>query len=317
MMNRRNFLRKSTTSLLSIGLINGLNLDLKAQTNEVKAIATGENQMRVIAYNIFNGAIGFKGINGKALPEGEDSDLVREARSLGQVSKRIAFELELYHPDIINFSESAEEAVVKEIAEMLEMNYVHFPSGIKRFPGSILTKYEIVSSQNRPFVNKKINNPQELFTRHWEKAILRLPNGDLMAVHSAHLWPFRKEENDTTIRMREIEALLASIRADLKNGVKSVLLQGDLNHKPDTAEYERLNDGLLLDTFKAVGEGEGATYTAINPTNRIDYIYAAGDIAQHAKYAKVLYEGAFRMNNEDPRAFSLSDHLPVLVDFAW
>jgi hypothetical protein len=28
-----------------------------------------------------------------------------------------------------------------------------------------------------------------------------------------------------------------------------------------------------------------------------------------------LFEGSFRMNNEDPKGFALSDHIPVLADF--
>lgn len=43
--------------------------------------------------------------------------------------KRLANELALYEPDIINFSESPDESVVKGIADRLGMKYVYFPSG--------------------------------------------------------------------------------------------------------------------------------------------------------------------------------------------
>ena len=68
---------------------------------------------------------------------------------LGQMPKRLADELALYEPDIINFSESPEEAVVKEIADRLGMNNVVFPSG-QNWPGALLTRFEIVDSKNCP-----------------------------------------------------------------------------------------------------------------------------------------------------------------------
>lgn len=309
-------MKHSSLSLLGLSLLpfgaSSLDFTKDAAVDiEKNEHGNDEKRMRSIAYNIFNGCIGYKGINGKALPP-ENSDLVKTARDMGQISQRIMLELALYKPNIINFSEGPSEEVVAKMAKMLDLNYAYFPGG---FPGAILTTYEIISSENRPFQNKSNNNPKELFTRHWGKAKLRLPNGKPIVVHSAHLWPFKKEENDTQIRLKEIKELVASIKYDLTNNSDSVLLQGDLNHTPDTQEYKNLNNAGLIDTFTAAGSGDGYTTNSIKPSKRIDFIYAIGALSKQIKECMPLFQGNFRMNNEDPKGFALSDHIPVLADF--
>lgn len=320
-VTRKTFLKQSSLSLLGLSLLPLGVSSLNVNDGQVgySGRNSNEKRLRSIAYNVFNGCIGYKGINGRELPPGEDSVLVKTARDMGQIPKRIMLELALYQPNIINFSESPNEKVVTEMAKMLNLNYAFFPgakNGEGHFPGSILTSYEIISAETRPFVNKSRNDPQELFTRHWGKAKLRLPDGKTIVVHSAHLWPFKKEENDTRIRLNEIKELVAAIKYDLANTSDSVLLQGDLNHTPDTEEYKSLNNAGLIDTFVAAGSGDGYTTNSIKPSKRIDFIYAIGALSRQIKHCMSLFEGSFRMNNEDPKGFALSDHLPVLADFA-
>jgi len=313
-VTRKTFLKQSSLSVLGFSLF-GPSLPHKNKGvagSDRKENDNDEKTMRSIAYNIFNGCIGYKGINGRELLSGENSDLVKAARNMGQIPQRIMLELALYKPNIINFSEGPKEDVVAKMAKMLNLNYAYFPGG---FPGAILTTYEIINSENRPFQNKSFNNPKELFTRHWGKAKLRLPDGKAITVHSAHLWPFKKEENDTRIRLAEIKELVASIKYDLANGSDSVLLQGDLNHTPDTEEYKSLKSAGLVDAFAAKGNGDGYTTNSIKPSRRIDFIYAIGNLSGRIKDCMPLFEGSFRMNNEDPKGFALSDHIPVLADF--
>lgn len=320
MTTRKSFLKQSALSLLGLGLLSSTKAAWADQAPGRAVVrgrfSTDTKTIRSISYNIFNGCIGYKGINGRNLPPGEQSALITAARDLGQIPARIMQELALYRPNIINFSEGPDEKTVAAMAKMLDMAYAFFPGGKDgsgKFPGAVLTNYEILSAETRPFADKN-GDLEELFTRHWGKAKLRLPNGETIVVHSAHLWPFAKEENDTRIRLDEIAAMQAAIARDTGDA-DSVLLQGDLNHRPNTEEYKRLNSGSLVDTFTAAGQGDGFTANAIKPAKRIDYIYCAGKLANQIVACRPLYEGNFRMNNDDPNGFALSDHLPVLADF--
>lgn len=252
--------------------------------------------LRVIAYNVYE-CTGWP----------KDRPLGKKATALGQMPYRFAHELALYEPDIINFSESPKEEVVQEIAQRLGMNYVRFPSG-GNWPGTLLSKFEIVDAKNVPLVQGE--RPKDLFTRHWGQATVKLPGGDSLIVHSAHLHP--SPEPDT--RLREIPLMLESMKRDLAAG-RSMLLIGDLNHTPDVEEYKLWIDAGWIDTFAKVGEGDGLTIKADTPDRRIDYVLAAGPIAEKVTESRPLFEGAFRVNTDDPKSFALSDHLPQLAVF--
>ncbi|EGF28107.1 endonuclease/exonuclease/phosphatase family protein [Rhodopirellula baltica] len=251
--------------------------------------------LRVVAYNIYN----LKGWPSQ-------SSLAQQAVARGQMAKRLAMELALYDPDIINFSESPSEKLTKEIAELLGMNHVRFPSG-GNWPGTLLSKSKISDPQNVPMNGER---PKELFTRHWGRALVELPNDEPLIVHSAHLYP----TPEPTIRLKEIRAMIESMKSDLDSG-RSMLLIGDLNHSPDTDEYKLWIDAGWIDTFAKVGEGNGFTIKADNPEWRIDYVFATGPIAKRVSESRPLFEGAFRVNNEDEKSYALSDHLPQFAVF--
>ena len=114
--------------------------------------------LRVIAYNIY-GATGWP----------QDRTLARRAVEKGQMATRLAMELALHDPDIVNFSESPGEKVTLEVAKYLGMNHVRFPSG-GSWPGTLLSRYEISESKNVPLGHER---PKELFTRHWGRGTIR------------------------------------------------------------------------------------------------------------------------------------------------
>jgi len=252
-------------------------------------------QLRVIAYNIYVA---------KGWPD--NRPLAKKAVQKKQMARRLANELALYEPDIINFSESPSEAITKEIAEYLGMNHVRFPSG-GSWPGTLLSKFQITDSANVPLGYER---PKELFTRHWGMGTIELPGGESLVVHSAHLHP----APDPTIRLKEVRAMLAAMKADLAAG-RSMLLIGDLNHRPDTEEYRLWLDAGWVDTFAKVGKGDGLTIKADRPEKRIDYVLAAGPIASRIVESRPLFEGAFRVNPTDENGFALSDHLPQFAAF--
>jgi endonuclease/exonuclease/phosphatase family metal-dependent hydrolase len=282
MMNRRQFL--------------GIAGSLPALTALPTFAQSEKNQLRVIAYNVF-GCTGWP----------SNRPLTQEAMRLGQMPKRLADELALYDPDIINFSEAPEEAVVKEIAERLEMNYVMFPTGQSR-GGALLTRFEIVESKNCPIVGGE--RPRDLFVCHWGMAEVRLSDDETLIVHSAHLRAGRVPE----IRKREITEMIRSMQPDREAG-KSLLVMGDLNHSPEQEEYNLWTEAGLIDTFAEVGEGDGATFRSDIAQWRIDYVWASGPIAENIIESRPLYQGSFRLNIDDKQSFALSDHLPQLAVF--
>jgi endonuclease/exonuclease/phosphatase family metal-dependent hydrolase len=316
-INRKTFLKSSALSLIALSPMGNLGFNFTGKhPNPTKARnSNDDNILRTIEYNIFNGAIGYKGFNDtKPFPDESDYQLVRAAREMDQVPRRLALQLELYKPDIISFCESATEETIKEMAKWLNMNYAYFPSSKYKgsYPGTILTHWPIVSSKNRPFVGSE--GSKDLFTRHWGKAAIRLPNEEIITVHSAHLWPFTAN-GGKAIRLAEIEELLKSIHYDLDHNTKSVILQGDMNLTPESDEYKKLIEGELVDAFTKVEQGIEYTATSKDPHVRIDYIFAIGTIAEKLATYRPLYEGAFRMYPDDPKSWALSDHIPSLCDF--
>ena len=256
-----------------------------------------KQELRVITYNLFLG---------RFWPE--DAALAEKAREQGQFAERLALELSLYDPDIITFSEAPDETVVADVARRLGMNHVSF-STPTYFPGALLTRFEIIDAQDIPLRDGE--RPSDLFTRHWGKATVRLPDDSRLIVHSAHLYP-RASEAD--VRMREVRAMHESIIEDIEAG-RSVLLTGDLNHRPGAPEQEYLFEGGWIDTFAEAGVGTGMTARPDEPSRRIDYILAVGPIADRVVEARVLHEGSFRAHPADPESFALSDHLPVFAVF--
>jgi exonuclease III len=69
------------------------------------------------------------------------------------------------------------------------------------------------------------------------------------------------------------------------------------------------------DAFAAKGTGQPHTARTSKPATRIDYVMALGPIATRLTECRVLFEGAFRLNPDDPTSFALSDHLPVMAIF--
>ena len=271
---------------VAAGMVNGRLLHAEEQTRV---------PLRVIAYNIY-----------KLTGWPNQRTLAKRAVAEGQMSTRLAMELSLHSPDIISFSESPSERLTQEVADLLGMNHVRFPSG-GSWPGTLLSKYEIMDSENAPV---KKTRSADLFTRHWGCGTIKLPGGDPLLVHSAHLYP----TEDPAIRLREIRAMLEVMKPDLEAG-RSMLLIGDLNHGPDSEEYRLWMDAGWVDTFSKVGIGQGATIKSDTPKRRIDYVMAAGAIAHQVTESRPLFEGAFRLNLGDDNSFALSDHLPQFAKF--
>lgn len=250
--------------------------------------------VRTITYNVL-------GCRGYPRTDANRNRLERAGEHMGD---RLALELELHEPDIVTFQESPPAPRVAAIAERMGYRHASFEDD---FPGSLLSRHEVVSVQNRP--RAKQPRPGGLFTRHWGRAVLRV-HGEEIVLFSAHLHPSKAR-----IREREVSEMLEVMKDDLDSG-RSLIFQGDLNHTPDGPEYGRWREAGWVDTFARAGKGDGRTFRSTERRRRIDYIFAHGPIAGRLRECRVLFEGGFRTNPEDPRSFALSDHLPVMASFA-
>ena len=108
--------------------------------------------------------------------------------------------------------------------------------------------------------------------------------------------------------------MLAAMQNDIDSG-RSVILQGDLNHTPDAAEYKSWVDAGLQDAYATKGTGQPLTIPSTTPRTRIDYIWTHGPLSARLRECRVLFEGNFRTNPDDSTSVALSDHIPVLAVF--
>ena len=300
MMNRRRFLTAGA-ALMGSALLPA-HPGRAARNDGVEA---AETPFRSIAYNVY-GCKGWPELRGNR---------ARLAAAQPQIPKRLAAELALYGPAVVTISEAPDEESVQSIASELGMAYAFFPSP-ESFPGALFSHFPIIESANCPLAGDA-PRPKDYFTRHFGRAILKAPFGRL-TVYSAHLNPHSRET-----RLSEIALAAAAMRDDMHAG-HALLLQGDLNHRPKHPEYDAWKGMGLADAFvlgkthKASTDGDGTptgTATSIKPGARIDYIWLHGPLAERLEDCRTLYEGAFRVNRDDPASFALSDHLPVMAEF--
>jgi len=259
--------------------------------------------IRVITYNIRS----FEGYT-------RNWDRCNDVVKRGQMIERFALELSLYDPTIICLQEVPSEASAARLAARLGMHYAHFKGGWKSkgwpegISGAVLSKYPIVEAAPHPSLNWT-QRPKDLFTRFWGRAVLDTPTGRV-AVHAMHGY-----HKNAQVRLRELAEVLPVVQKDVEAGL-SVILLGDLNHRPDSTEYRRIASAGMIDSLGGPADTAPLTYASIKPVERIDYIWSAGPLSKHVSSAKVLFEGTFRTNPADPNSYALSDHLPVLTVFS-
>ena len=257
--------------------------------------------MNAITYNIrsFQGSVH------------ADSVLADEGPGSADVLGRVADALAALEPHVVCLQEVRREAWAADLARRLGMRYAYFPGGWRSdgwpegISGAVLTRGEILESLTCP-MRSWPRRPEELFTRFWGTARLTTPWGELV-VHAAHLHHVSPE-----YRLREVEEILAVMAAEDEAG-ESVMLMGDLNHEPDSAEHARLTEAGLVDAFAAAGRGPERTWPSIEPEMRIDYIRPRGPIAARLADCRVVCAPPF---SADRTGLALSDHLPVLASFA-
>ncbi len=262
----------------------------------------GVGRLRTISYNV----LAFRGY-----PRTKTTRDFLDSR-VGEHPELTARALKEFAPDIVTLQEGPAEELVKRFAAELEMNYVWFPGGWEGndtypggFPGAVITPYPIVDSESRPSAG--VPHDATLFTRHLGRAELKTPFGRLHVV-SVH---FHASDHDA--RMKEAAAVVALI--DKLHVSGPVLLQGDLNHRPEDPEYAVWKDAGLIDVAANHGMGQAPTFSSTNPSGHIDYIWATPELGGTSTHAEVLNSPPFAPKPDDVGSYALSDHMPVLVDF--
>lgn len=156
----------------------------------------------------------------------------------------------------------------------------------RRFGNAILSVYPIVDRENIPLPRSG---------GHEQRGLLRVRvdvRGTPWVVHATHLQ--HDDPAERLVQARAVNGLLGTRRR--------LIVMGDLNAQPTTAEIRALADG-LVDTWQAAGSGPGYTSSCPVPSQRIDYILHSPDVGT---------VGAAVVGSA--RARIASDHLPVVAD---
>ena len=212
--------------------------------------------------------------------------------------ERIAKIIEVEGAEIIGLQEvdnhwserSAFEDQAKWLAERLGMFYV-YAANLDRDPlnegeprrqygTAILSKYPILKSENHSLT--RIGNTEQ---RGLLEATINV-KGNHLHFYNTHLALTTAERE---IQMKEIIAIAGGSKGPQ-------VIMGDLNAVPESIEMQPMYAN-YLDVF--ADQPEAYTYSAINPTKRIDYIFTSSDI---------------KTVETDVLNTLASDHLPITAE---
>ena len=241
---------------------------------------TSERTVTVATYNIHSG-VGADGV----------LDLERLARVLEETRAEV---VALQEVDRCRREESGYADQPVWFAERLGME-VAFGANLDlepAAPGHPRRQYGTALLSRHPIVS------------HTNTALPRFPDGEQrglleavvdVAGHATRFLVTHLQHDSAAERLAQVDAILEHVDA----GLPTVLL-GDLNARPDSAEYARIAEA-FDDAWVAVGQGPGHSFDALEPHERIDYVLTRPGV--RAVSAHVVRTAA-------------SDHLPVVAELA-
>lgn len=184
----------------------------------------------------------------------------------------LAKTIEQAKPDIIGLQEvergwyiDSSVDLMMWLSRRLNMPYVYGPTADPVWGNAILSKYPIKEWGNAPLPPRNL-----LLKRGFLWARIDIGSGDellLIATHYHHI------AKDTEIRQQQSPEIVK-----FWNQRPRTIFLGDLNAKPDAKEIAMLRDAGLKDAFAALGTGDGFTFRADKPSERIDYIWFSRDL---------------------------------------
>ena len=148
-----------------------------------------------------------------------------------------------------------------------EMDYVWGPAADPVWGNAVLSRLPIISSQN----HRMPNNDTVRLDRAFLTVEVDVDGGETIDVVATH---FHSGDGDSAIRIPQAKAVLETVD---KN--RTSVLLGDFNAHPDHPEMLLFADAGFNDAFVASrATGDGFTYPADNPWERIDYVWTSPDL---------------------------------------
>ncbi len=186
----------------------------------------------------------------------------------------IARVIQAEDPDIVALQEVSRGWVVNGSVDMLvwlsqrlEMDYVWGPAADPVWGNAVLSRLPIISSQN----HRMPNNDALRLDRAFLTVEVDVGGGETIDVVATHI---HSGDGDSAIRIPQAQAVLGAV-----DNNRTTVLLGDFNAHPDHPEMLLFADSGFNDTFVASGAtGDGFTYPADNPWERIDYVWASPDL---------------------------------------
>lgn len=166
------------------------------------------------------------------------------------------------------------------------------------YGNAILSKFPVQRWENYPLPRMDMSTEQRGLLR----ADVTLPSGGSLTFATTHL-----EHTSVAERTRQVATIREIVSSNADTGSDAPLvLCGDFNARPESAEMQLLESWGLADAWKQGGDGSaGLTIPSVpEPRARIDYIFVDCTAGLRAANSRVTA-------TKNPGA---SDHLPISTD---
>lgn len=232
-------------------------------------------RLRVLTYNIHHGV-------------GEDGrlDLARLAAVIAAA-----------HPDLVALQEVdvgvRRSQALDEASELGRLTGMHALFGVAmphdggEYGEAVLSRAPILASAVHPLPHRAGSEPRAALAIR----VRPFPNRPELVFVATHL----DHQEDAADRLMQVRELLRVIGEE----ARPLLLAGDLNARPDTAELAAFHE------FVDAGAAAGATFPSSAPDRRIDYVLLREKTPWRVVETRVIDERI------------ASDHCPLLVVLEW
>ena len=207
----------------------------------------------------------------------------------------IAQTIEAQHPDVVALQEvsrgwliDGSVDLVDWLSRRLGMAMLFAGTADPVWGNALLSRTGFIESGSAP-----LPLAGTLLPRGYLWAYVDVRQGEPIRVIVTHLHHIAEEPAP---RLAQIPVLL-----DFWNNTGRTVLMGDLNSEPDWPEMDLFRQAGMVDAWEMAGEGPGLTWPAVDPFQRIDWIWLSPDL--QATHAEVIDS-------------AVSDHRAVVADIS-